>query len=234
MLRVFAAASLADAFAEIGEDFSAAHPGTLVLFNFGGSQNLRTQIEQGAQADLFASADQAEMQSLVEGGFIASDSIQIFARNTLTVLLPVGNPAGLRSVEDLARPGVKLVAAAEEVPAGRYARQALRNCEGLYGDGFFDRVIANIVSNEDNVRQVVAKVELGEADAGIVYQSDAAGVPGLPTLSIPESANVMAEYPIAPLVHASDASLAMDFIDFVVSQEGHNILTKWGFSQVGP
>ena len=233
-LRVFAAASLADAFAEIGGAFRASRPDTKVLFNFGGSQNLRTQIEQGATADVFASANEAEMLTLVEGGFVDPASVRVFTSNTLILIVPEDNPAGLQTPQDLARAGTKVVLAAEEVPAGKYSRELIQNLGAVYGADFSARVMANVVSNEDNVRQVVAKVELGEADAGIVYASDAASAPALVIIPIPEGANVLAEYPIAQLVTADEAVAAGDFIDFVLSAEGQAIMASWGFSQVSP
>ena len=124
-LTVFAAASLTDAFTEIGAAFEAANPGVTVTFNFAGSQALRTQIEEGAPADVFASASGKEMDTLVTGSFVAQDVPQIFLTNKLVVILPADNPAALEKLEDLAKPGIKLVLAAEEVPVGKYARQAL-------------------------------------------------------------------------------------------------------------
>jgi molybdate transport system substrate-binding protein len=182
-LTVFAAASLTDAFGRIAEAFEAAHPGVTVAFNFAGSQALRTQIEEGAAADVFASANFAELETLIASGHITAEDGQFFAGNRLVVIVPQDNPAEIESLADLARPGVKLVLTAEEVPVGRYARQALDNLNAQLGADFAVSVLANVVSNEDNVKQVVAKVSLGEADAGIVYSTDAMAVPSLPTIS---------------------------------------------------
>lgn len=231
-LTVFAAASLTDAFTEIGKDFEALHPGVTASFNFGGSQNLRTQIEQGAPADLFASANAKEMDTLVSGNLVAANAPKIFLTNQLVVILPEANPAGIESLEDLAQPGLKLVLAAEEVPAGRYARQILGNLSDLYGAHYRDNVLANVVSNEDNIRQAVTKVQLGEADASFVYVSDTVAMPDLQKIEIPAEMNVIAEYPIAPLSSAKDPDLANAFIDFVLSPEGQAILQKWGFTPV--
>lgn len=228
-LTVFAAASLTDAFTEIGENFQAANPGVTVTFNFAGSQALRTQIEEGAPADVFASASGKEMDAAIEGKFIAEDSKQIFLTNKLVVILPADNPAGLEKLEDLTNSGVKIVLAAEEVPVGNYARQALDLMNGSFGADFKDKVLANVVSNEDNVKQVVSKVQLGEADAGIVYTSDAVAAPELKSIEIPAELNVIAKYPIAPLVESENADLAQAFIDYVLSDEGQAILAKWGF-----
>ena len=229
-LTVFAAASLTDAFTEMGANFDAVHPGVTTTFNFAGSQALRTQIEEGAPADVFASASGREMDILVTGSFVAEGVSQVFLTNKLVVILPADNPAGLDALEDLAIPGVKVVLAAEEVPLGNYARQSLDLMNGSFGADFKVRVIANVVSNEDNVKQVVAKVQLGEADAGIVYTSDIVASPELRTIEIPAGLNVIANYPIAPLARSGNADLATAFVDYVLSTEGQAILQKWGFA----
>ena len=229
-LTVFAAASLTDAFTEIGKNFEAANPGVTATFNFAGSQALRTQIEEGAPADVFASASGKEMDTLVTGKFVADGTSQVFLNNKLVVILPADDPAGLEKLEDLANPGIKLVLAAEEVPVGNYARQALDLMNGSFGADFKDKVLANVISNEDNVKQVVAKVQLGEADAGIVYTSDAVAAPDLKTIEIPVELNVIAKYPIAPLAASTDPELAQAFVDYVLSPEGQAILQKWGFA----
>jgi len=233
-LTVYAAASLTDAFTEIGKAFGTEHPGTTVVFNFGGSQNLRTQIEQGAPADVFASANTREMDTLVTKNFVEADMPQIFLANQLIVILPKDNPAGITSLEDLSKPNLKLVLAAEEVPAGRYARQVLDNLNSMFGADYKDKVLANAASNEDNIRQAVTKVQLGEADASIVYVSDAVAVSQLRQIEIPVDVNVLAEYPIAPLVESTNAELAKDFIAYVLSPAGQTILKKWGFTPVNP
>jgi len=233
-LTVYAAASLTEAFTEIGQAFEASRPGVMIRFNFGGSQNLRTQIEQGASADVFASADKIEMDALIKGDFVQEGAAQIFLSNQLIVILPAENPARITSLQDLARPDLKIVVASEDVPAGKYAWQALENLNGSFGTGYKDNVLANVVSNEDNVRQVVTKVQLGEADAGIVYVSDALAAPELRTIAIPADVNVVAEYPIAPLAASADSDLARSFIAYVLSPEGQAVLEKWGFTPVVP
>ncbi len=229
-LTVFAAASLTDAFTEIGAAFDAANPGVTTTFNFAGSQALRTQIEEGAPADVFASASGKEMETLVTGTFVGADVSQVFLSNKLVVILPADNPAALEKLEDLANPGIKIVLAAEEVPVGKYARQALDLMDASFGAGYKDKVLANVVSNEDNVKQVVAKVQLGEADAGIVYVSDVVAAPELKSIEIPADLNVIAKYPIAPLVKSENADLAAKFIEYVLSAEGQAVLAKWGFT----
>jgi len=229
-LNVFAAASLTDAFTEIGRNFETANPGVTVTFNFAGSQALRTQIEEGAPADVFASANKTEMDMLVAGAHVAEGTSEIFLNNKLVVIVPSDNPAALENLEDLAQSGIKIVFAAEEVPVGKYTRQALDQMNGQFGSDFKQKVLANVVSNEDNVKQVVAKVQLGEADAGIVYTSDAVAAPDLKTIEIPAELNVIAEYPIATLDQPAQAELADGFIAYVLSDEGQAILQKWGFA----
>jgi molybdate transport system substrate-binding protein len=229
-LKVFAASSLTDAFTEIGNNFEAANSGVTVTFNFAGSQALRTQIEEGAPADVFASASGREMDTAVAGKFVTEEAPQIFLRNKLVVILPADNPAGLEKIEDLTNPGVKIVLAAEEVPVGNYARQSLDLMNGSFGADFKDKVLANVVSNEDNVKQVVSKVQLGEADAGIAYVSDIAASPELKTIEIPTDLNVIAKYPIASLTASENAALAQAFVEYVLSAEGQSVLQKWGFA----
>ena len=225
-LTVFAAASLTESFSEMAAAFEAAHPSVDVSLNFAGSNTLRAQIEQGASANVFASANNKEMDALVTDGLVSADAPQPFLTNRLVIITPTDNPAGVATIEDLAAPGLKLVPAAEEVPVGRYTRLMLDNA----GADFKEQVLANVVSNESNVKQVVAKVQLGEADAGIVYASDAVAAPELPVIEIPSKWNVVAEYPIATLKNAPYPELADEFVAFVLSPQGQAILQKWGFS----
>ncbi len=231
-LTVFAAASLTDAFEEIGRAFEEAQPGVRVEFNFAGSQTLRTQLEQGAVADVFASANTKEMDAAVAASLVHSGTAQVLLKNQLIVILPPDNPAGIQTLQDLARPGLKLVLAAEAVPIGEYSREALGKLEAQLGAGFKDQVLANLISEEDNVKQVVVKVQLGEADAGIVYGSDAVAAPDLKTIAIPSESNVIAEYPIAALMEAPHPDLAAQFVAYVLSSEGQATLKKWGFTPI--
>lgn len=229
---VFAAASLTGAFQEIGGDFEAANPGMRVSFNFGGSQILSTQLEQGAQADVFASASPQNIDLLVTDHLVQANSVQYFAANSLIVILPPGNPGRVSTLADLARPRLKIVLADSSVPAGDYARQALSKIsqDPSYGTDFSTRVLANVVSNETDVKQVVTKVELGEADAGIVYVSDAVATPDLLTVDIPVQFNIEVRYPIAPLSSSPEPQMAERFITYVTSPEGQATLAKWGFT----
>jgi molybdate transport system substrate-binding protein len=231
-LTVFAAASLTNAFGEIGKTFETANPGVTVKFNFGGSQTLRTQIEQGAQADVFASANTKEMDALVTGKFVTADASKIFLTNQLVIIMPAKNPAGLAELADLAKPGLKLVLAAKEVPVGNYALQVLDKLDVALGAGYKDNVLKNVVSYESDVKQVVAKIQLGEADAGIVYMSDTVATPDLQKIEIPAESNVIAKYPMAALSQSQNPNLAQAFIAYVLSTDGQATLQKWGFLPV--
>lgn len=230
-LTVFAAASLTDAFGEIAKSFEAANPGATVELNFGGSQTLRTQIEQGAQADLFASASGKEMDALITAGLVEQGMPKIFLSNQLLVIMPANNPANLKTLDDLTKSGVKIVLAAKEVPVGSYALQVLDKLEAANA-GYKDKVLANVVSYENDVKQVVAKVQLGEADAGIVYVSDAVAAPGLQKINIPAESNVIAQYPLTVLSASPKADLALLFVDHIFSANGQTTLKKWGFTPV--
>ncbi len=231
-ITVFAAASLTDAFHEIGAAFRATHPGTDTRFNFGGSPTLRVQIEQGARADVFASADGQQMELAQKSGLLASPPM-VFARNSLVIITPAADRGRVSGPADLACPGLKLVVTNKDVPAGAYFRQMLANMDGDpdYGAGFGGRVLSNVVSEESNVKQVVAKVELGEADAGVVYATDVTPsvAPELRTISVPAKYNVVAEYPIARVADGGNPKGGQAFIDFVLSPAGQAVLKKYGF-----
>lgn len=231
-LVVFAAASLDTAYTEIGAAFSAAHPDTTFSFNFAGSQQLAHQLAQGAPGDLFAAANQRQMQAVVDAGRVARDAPQIFATNRLVVILPAANPAQITALADLARPGVRLVLAAAAVPVGGYALAFLDHAAAApeFGPAYREGVLANTVSYEENVAAVVSKVALGEADAGIVYASDIANdADTVAHLTIPDHLNVVAEYPLAVLSDAAQPGLAQAFVAFVLGPEGQAILAKHGF-----
>ena len=231
-LIVFAAASLTGAFGDIGKAFEAANPGVTVTFNFAGSQALRTQIEQGASADVFASADHKNMDTMVGENLIANGKYLDFANNRLVVIMPPNNPANIQTLQDLAKPGFKLDLADASVPVGNYARQVLTNMskDATFASDFSDKVLANVVSNETDVKQVVSKVDLGEADAGIVYVTDARAASDLKSIAIPDNFNVIAKYPIAVLAKSSNSDLATSFVAYVLSPDGRAILRKWGFA----
>ena len=232
-LTLFAAASLKDAFGEIGKSFEAAHPGVKVVFNFAGSQQLAQQLAQGAPTDVFASANKKQMDVVVAAGRIISGTARTFARNRLVVVLPKDNPAQLDKLLDLARPSIKLVLAAKEVPAGQYALDFLDKAtqDKTFGDAYKNDVLKNVKSYEDNVKAVLTKVALGEADVGIVYASDITPVTQgkVSTLSIPDALNTLAAYPIATIQDSKNAELAQKFMTYVLSDEGQKILASHGF-----
>jgi molybdate transport system substrate-binding protein len=231
MLTVFAAASLTDAFTELGRMLEQRQAHLSVRFNFAGSQQLVAQLEQGAAADVFASADQRWMRTAVDGGLVAGEP-RVFARNRLVVLVPASNPGRIERLQDLARPGLKLVLAGATVPAGKYSREVLGKLDGAPGfpSDFAGRALANVVSEEENVKAVVAKVQLGEADAGMAYRSDVttAVAPHVRVLEIPEERNVLAEYPIVIVRGAADTAGARAFVELVLSPEGQQVLGRHG------
>jgi molybdate transport system substrate-binding protein len=235
-LTVFAAASLTDAFNEIGEKFKQQNAGVTFDFNYAGTQQLRTQLEQGATADVFASANTKEMNGAIQSGLVVSGTQKTLVRNRLAVIVPKDNPGGVKELKDLSKPGLKIVLAAPGVPVGGYTLTALDKMNADFGATFSQTVISNVVSQEDNVKQVVAKIQLGEADAGIVYSSDVtpAAAEKVIKLDIPDKYNVLATYPIAVLKAAPHADLAAKFVDFVLSADGQAILAKWGFIPAKP
>jgi len=218
-VTVFAAASLTEAFRTIGKDFETAHPGTKVEFNFAGSSTLARQIIEGAPADVFASADEENMKKVVDAGDVAGTP-QPFVGNRLAIIAPRGNPKHVKALADLARPGMTVSLAAPAVPVGHYAVEAF----GRAG------VPVPSASNEADVKAVVTRVSMGEADAGVVYVTDAAaGGDKVETIAIPDAHNVTARYPIAMLAHAPNAAGAKAFVASVLSPPGRSVLTRAGF-----
>jgi len=226
-LVVYAAASLREVFQGLAEFFQKKQPGVIVRTSFAGSQELRVQIEQGAKVDVFASADQKHMKALQEQALVQSPSI--FAQNEPVLIVPVGNPAKLSTFADLPKAD-RIVIGAPEVPIGAYTVAILGAAEKTYGSEFGVQVAKHIRSRELNVKQVLAKVTLGEADAGIVYKTDAlTAKERITTIAIPDSVNVVASYPIAVLSGAPHADLAKAWIALVLSKEGQAILAAAGF-----
>ncbi len=206
------------------------------MFNFAGSNALATQIAEGAPADVFASANNAQMTAAVETGRVDAGAPAQFVTNRLVVVVPADNPAGIERLQDLAGDDVLLVLAAEEVPVGGYSLEFVdkASTDPEFGAAFRDDVLANVVSYEENVRSVLNKVVLGEADAGIVYTSDAAGIDGISQLDIPDALNVLAQYPIAALNDSANGGTAAAFVDYVLSADGQAILAKYGFGPASP
>ena len=229
-LTVFGAASLGGALDAVKTAYEAAVPGAVLTISTDSSAALETQIEQGAPADVFLSADTAQPQKLIDAGLAAGDAV-VFARNRLTVIVPAADPGRVASPADLARPGLKIVAAGDEVPISRYASQLVADLakEPGYPPGFTAAYAANVVSKEDNVRAVVAKVELGEGDAAIVYQTDAAASVNVRTIDLPADANVPASYAGVVVTRASRPDAAATFLAWLAGPDGQAILATFGF-----
>jgi molybdate transport system substrate-binding protein len=232
-ISVFAAASLSDVFRTIGTEFRKTHPDLSIEFNFQSSSALAAQIEQAAPADVFASADTAQMQRVVDKGLI-SESPAIFVKNLPVIAVPADNRAGIAAPRDLSKAGVKLVLAGPEVPIGNYARQIIDKlaADPSYGAAYKHATLKNLVSNEANVRAVLTKIELGEADAGIVYKTDAL-VSGskVKTVAFPDAVNVIATYPIGVVKSSQNATAAAAFVAFIRGPQGQKFLQDAGFDR---
>jgi molybdate transport system substrate-binding protein len=219
-VNVFAAASLKEAFTKLGQQFEAAHPGTKVVFNFGPSSGLATQINAGAPADVFASASTKNMDQVVTTGSAASPTN--FASNIMEIAVPPKNPANVTQLSDLAKSTVKVALCQKAVPCGATAEKVFTNA----------KLTVTPVTEELDVKSVLAKVSLGEVDAGVVYVTDvlAAGdkVKGI---EIPSDVNASTKYPIATLTKAPNKATAQAFTDYVLSPEGASVLTAAGFAK---
>ena len=220
-ITVFAGSSLTDAFKNAGDEITKSNPDARFTFNFGSSSTLATQIVNGAPADVFASADEANMQKIVDAK-LTDGAAAPFVSNRLQIAVAPGNPKRIAGLADLARPDVILVIAAPTVPAGKYALEALTKAG----------VTARPVSQEVDVRAVLNKVSLGEADAGIVYVTDVKSAAGRVTgVDIPEQHQVLARYPIAVVKDSKNARLAHGFVDYLLSPAGQSVLAEFGFSK---
>lgn len=220
-LTVYAAASLTEAFTEIGADFEAANDGVTVRFNFGGSSDLVEQIQQGAPADVFASADEKNMQKLVDAG-LDGEGPEDFASNTLEIATPPDNPAGIASFADLGKEGVKLVVCAAEVPCGAAAQQVAAAAGSTLAP----------VSEEQSVKDVLAKVTSGEADAGLVYVTDVQAAGDAVTgIVFPEASSAVNVYPVTTIEDSENDDVAEQFMDFVLGDEGQAVLASFGFAK---
>ena len=226
-LVVFAASSLQDVFGKLGEEFQKAHPGMQLTFNFAGTQELRTQLEHGAPADVFAAADVRHMDALAKEFQVTAPAM--FARNEPVIVVAREAADKIRALADLPS-AERIVIGVPEVPIGRYTIEILDRAAAKLGGDFSKRVEAKVVSRETNVRQVLAKVSLGEADAGIVYRTDARSAGGdVAIVPIPLDVNVVAEYPIAVVTSAPHPTLARAWVDFVLSADGQRRLHDAGF-----
>lgn len=229
-LTVLAASSLTDAFGELERRFEREHPGVEVRQSFAASSVLLVQIQQGARADVFASADLEKMREAEKEGLVFGEP-EVFARNRLVILVPKDNPADISGYRDLGEQGVRLVLPNKEVPAAEYAARSLEKASRVYGGDFRRRVLSNLVSREADVRAAVNRVALGDADATFAYASDV--TPGIRdrvrVVEVPERFNVVATYPIAVLESSRHPRLAREWVGLVTGREGQRVLKKWGF-----
>ena len=229
-LTIYGAASLKGALEAAKAAYETANPGATVTLSTGSSAALETQIEQGAPADVFLSADTTNPKKLVDAG-LADGAAVTFAGNELTVIVPTANPAGIASPKDLARAGVKVIAAGEEVPITKYAKQLVDNLaeEAGFPADFAAKYTASIASKEEDVKSVVAKIEIGEGDAGIVYVTDAKASTKVTTVDVPRSANVPATYAGVVVKASKNAAAAKAFLDWFAGPDGQAILGSFGF-----
>jgi molybdate transport system substrate-binding protein len=229
-LTIFAAASLSGALAKVKAAYETTHPGTTLTVSTDSSVALETQIEQGAPADVFLSADSTNPTKLQQQGLSAGDAVT-FAGNQLTVVVPSDNPGGVSGPDDLAKPGVKVIAAGDEVPITKYAKQLVDNL-AKQPDAPADFAAAyarNVVSKEDNVKAVIGKIELGEGDAAIVYVTDAMSSTKVATVDVPEAANVKASYAGVVVGASTHQEPARTFLGWLAGPDGQAILSTFGF-----
>ena len=234
-LTVFTAASLTGAFGEIGQMYKN-ETNISVAFNFDGSQALRTQMENGAYADVFASANQKQMKAVESDALMNNSSVVIFTKNKLSLIVPKGNPAKIINLSDLAKPGLKIVMGTKDVPVGDYALQIISKLgnDSAYGPDYKTKVMANVISQETNVNYVVTKVALGEADVGFAYVSDITKnlTSKVDKIDIPDEYNVIAQYPMGVLLESKYPLQSREFISLVMSDKGKAVLEKYGFAPV--
>ena len=232
-LTVFAAASLNEAFRAVAEEYKSTNPGQKITFNFAGSQQLAQQLAQGAPVEVFASANMKQMTEAVQSGRIDSVSIKVFVHNRLIIVFPKENTAEIHSLHDLSKPRLKIILADNAVPAGQYAIEFLERCNrsAAFDSLFKQKVLGNVVSYEENVKAVLSKVVLDEADAGIVYTSDVGknAAEHVGTIEIPDDVNVIATYPIAVVRDGKSPEQAEKFVRYILSDEGQTILARFGF-----
>jgi len=229
-LTIYGAASLKGALDQVKTVFEAAVPGTTLTISTDSSSALETKIEQGAPADVFLSADTTNPKKLIDNGLADGDAV-VFAGNKLVVIVPTSNPAGIASPADLAKPGIKVIAAGDSVPITKYAKQLVTNLAKVpgYPADFVAACAANIASKEDNVRAAVAKIELGEGDAAIVYVTDAKASTKVTTIGVPDSANVTATYAGVVVKGSANAAAARAFLTWFAGPDGQAILRSFGF-----
>jgi molybdate transport system substrate-binding protein len=220
---------MTDAVKELVAAYEAANAGVKLAIEIGHSPTQRLQLTQGARADVFITASQKDMDDAIADQSVNAGAARVFATNQLVVVMPPQNPANLEQLEDLAKPGVRVLVAVVDTPIGKITLTALDKMDKQIGSGFKEKVMANIVSNESGVKPIVSKLQLGEADAGIVFITDAVAAPTLKTLSISSELNLITQLNIAPIAQTSNPEHAAAFAAFVTSDAGQAVLKKWGF-----
>lgn len=233
-LQILAAASLKGALDQAQVAFEAAYPGTKLTISTDSSAALETQIEQGAPADVFLSADSSNPKKLVDAGLAAGAAVT-FAKNKLTIIVPTDNPAGIAVPADLAKPNVKLIAAGDEVPISRYAKLLIDNlaAKSPNPDAFKAVVATNTATKVENVTAIVAQIELGQGDAGIVYVTDAAASSKVKTIDVPADVNVPATYAGVVVKASANVAAAQAFLSWFAGPDGQAILATLGFLPPG-
>lgn len=225
-LSVLAASSLTEAFEALAERFEARHPGLDVLLTFAGSQALRTQLQHGARADLFASANPGHVRALARTGLVTR--LTPFASGELAVIVPSANPAGITRFDQLPA-ARRIIVGQPAVPIGQYTHSLWQRAQAVHGQSFVERVRARIVSQESSARMLSAKVALGEADAAIVYRSDARATRGVRSVTVPDGLNVRAQYVLGEVATGASPAWARRFVAFVLAEEGQSTLQRFGF-----
>ena len=229
-LTIFGAASLSNVLKKVQQAYAASHAGTTLTISTDSSAALETQIEEGAPADVFLAADTTNPQKLVDANLSAGAAV-VFAANKLTIVVPSDNPGRVASPKDLAKPGLKVIAAGDAVPISRYAQQLI---DGLakqpdYPTGFASAYAANVVSKEDNVKAIISKLEIGQGDAGIVYVTDAAASTKVKTIDVPDAANVPASYAGVVVGASTHQEAARTFLGWLTRADGQAVLQQFGF-----
>jgi len=231
-LTVFCAAGLKGAASEIGQIYEN-QTGITPAFNFDGAQVLRTQIENGAYADVFLSGSTKYMNALKAEGFMNNSTVSACAENWQAIIVPKDNPAGIQNLSDLAKPGVKIVMGTKDLPITEITMQILNKLanDTAYGPGYREKVLSNVISQETNINFIVSKVALGEADAAFAHKSEVSSeyAEKVTLVDIPQEYNVKSEYTIGVLNQSASSDLAGEFVRLVKSEEGHAVLQKYGF-----
>mgnify|MGYP001370508119 CR=1 FL=1 len=233
-LTVFVSGTLVQISKLFVAGFEAQHPDVKVNVEVGHTPTQRAQIEQGATPDVLIAAGRADIDALAQQNLVTADQIKGLARNQLVVIVPPDNQANIASPADLANPGVRLLVAAEELPVGMATQKLLDNLSKQGAPDFKDKALANVVSKEMGVNPIVSKISLGEADAGIVFVSDAASASNVKAVAVPDDANVVVTFVTAPLAGAPNPELAKTFVDYLLSDEAQSMLQAKGFLPAKP